>query len=117
MEIKLQGHIFHTNLFILPLAGCDVVLGIHWLRTLGPILWDFTALTMAFSYGGVHCQLQGIQQGPRLNLEDGESFKLSKHEKKGFLTVGGTNFSGSPIIFSFETVHTIGPYYFDPPRL
>jgi hypothetical protein len=37
VEVKLQGVVFRTDLFILPLAGCDVVLRIQWLRTLGPI--------------------------------------------------------------------------------
>jgi hypothetical protein len=46
VEVKLQGVIFRTDLFILPLAGCDTVLGIQWLQTLEPILWDFSALTM-----------------------------------------------------------------------
>jgi hypothetical protein len=40
VEVKMLGYAFRTDLFILPLAGCDAVLGIHWLRTLGPILWD-----------------------------------------------------------------------------
>jgi hypothetical protein len=57
VEVKLQGLVFQTDFFILPLAGCDAVLGIQWLRTLGPILWDFTALRTAFTFGGVHCQL------------------------------------------------------------
>jgi hypothetical protein len=110
VEIKLQGHVFHTDLFILPLAGCDVVLGIHWLRTLGPILWDFTALTMAFLYGGVHCQLQRIQQGPCLSLEDGESFKLSKHEKKRvFLQLVGTTSQVPKLSFPSEQSILPGP--------
>jgi len=110
VEVKLQGHVFHTDLFILPLAGCDVVLGIHWLRTLGPIPWDFTALTMAFSYGGVHCQLQGIQQGPRLSLEDGESFKLFKHEKKGvFLQLVGPTSPAPHLSFPSEQSILPGP--------
>jgi hypothetical protein len=46
VEVRIQGSSFRTGLFILPLAGCDVVLGIHWLRTLGPNLWDFSALRM-----------------------------------------------------------------------
>jgi hypothetical protein len=41
VEIKMQGYVFRTNLFILPMTSCDIVLGIQWLRTLGPILWDF----------------------------------------------------------------------------
>jgi hypothetical protein len=41
LSLKLQEFSFHTDLFILPLAGCDEVLGVQWLRTLGPILWNF----------------------------------------------------------------------------
>jgi hypothetical protein len=29
-----------------------VVLGVQWLKSLGPIMWDFAALTMAFIQGG-----------------------------------------------------------------
>jgi hypothetical protein len=85
VKVKLQGVNFRTDLFILPLAGCDIVLGIQWLRTLEPILWDFSALTMQFSLGGVPCTLQGLRQGPRVNLEGGDSFKLPKLEQKGLL--------------------------------
>jgi hypothetical protein len=53
VDVKMQGFLFRTELFDLLLAGCDVVLGIHWLRTLGPILWDFTELRMEFNMGEV----------------------------------------------------------------
>jgi hypothetical protein len=32
---------FIMYFYVIPLAGFDMVLGVHWLRTLGPILWDF----------------------------------------------------------------------------
>jgi hypothetical protein len=38
LSVKVQGNVFQVDLYILPLAGCDVVLGIQWLRLLGPIL-------------------------------------------------------------------------------
>ena len=41
-----------SDMFALPLGGCDVVLGAQWLRTLGPILWDFAELWMQFSING-----------------------------------------------------------------
>jgi hypothetical protein len=28
VEVRMQGQVFRTDLFILPLAGCDAVLGI-----------------------------------------------------------------------------------------
>ncbi|XP_022683511.1 uncharacterized protein LOC111257725 [Setaria italica] len=39
---------FYVNLFVIPLGGYELVLWCDWLRTLGPILWDFTRLSMAF---------------------------------------------------------------------
>jgi hypothetical protein len=38
LGLKMQGNFFRVDLYILPLAGCDTVLGIQWLRFLGPIL-------------------------------------------------------------------------------
>jgi hypothetical protein len=32
---------FIIDLYVIPLDGYDMVLDVHWLRTLGPILWDF----------------------------------------------------------------------------
>jgi hypothetical protein len=78
VEVKVQGTVFRTELFILPLAGCDVVLGIQWLMTLGPIVWDFTKLQMEFQYEGKNCMLQGLQRGPDLSFAEGDSFKLLK---------------------------------------
>jgi hypothetical protein len=85
VEVKLPGIVFKTDLFLLPLAGCDAVLGVQWLRTLGPILWDFSALTMKIIWAGSPCVLQGLKQGPNVVLEGEDSFKLPKHEKKGLL--------------------------------
>ena len=35
-----------SHMFAIDMGGCDIVLGADWLRTLGPILMDFKALTM-----------------------------------------------------------------------
>nr|GMC86807.1 uncharacterized protein LOC109178468 [Ipomoea batatas] len=55
---------FPINLYVIPLAGFEIVLGVHWLRTLGAILWDFTALTMSFAYNGQPVTWQGEQVSP-----------------------------------------------------
>lgn len=34
-------------------SSCDMVLGIQWLETLGPICWDFKQMTMKFDYGEI----------------------------------------------------------------
>jgi hypothetical protein len=35
-------------MFSIHMGGCDIVLGVEWLRNLGPILMDFKELTMQF---------------------------------------------------------------------
>ncbi|XP_066373865.1 uncharacterized protein [Miscanthus floridulus] len=50
--VTIHGDLFHADLFVMPLAGYDMVLGTQWLATLGPILWDFGARTMTFQRQG-----------------------------------------------------------------
>lgn len=35
VPFRLQGHSIVTNFYLLTLGGCDIVLGVEWLRTLG----------------------------------------------------------------------------------
>lgn len=39
---------FEMDAYVLNLYGCNVVLGVQWLRHLGPTLCDFSQLTMQF---------------------------------------------------------------------
>jgi hypothetical protein len=48
IHIQLVGFAFVSNFYVIPLAGCDMVLGIQWLVTLGSITWNFKDLTMEF---------------------------------------------------------------------
>jgi len=41
VELKIQGHKFLVDLHVLPISGADVVLGIQWLKDLGPIVTDY----------------------------------------------------------------------------
>ena len=63
MKWEAQGLVQTTKFLVLPLRGCDLVLGVQWLQTLGPITWDFTALTMEFTLRSQLVKLQGIQEG------------------------------------------------------
>jgi hypothetical protein len=48
LRIAIAEETFHITCYGLPLAGFDVVLGVQWLWSLGPILWNFNALSMEF---------------------------------------------------------------------
>lgn len=45
------GHEFSTYVILFPLSGCDLILGMQWLKMLGPITWDCLKLTMEFMQG------------------------------------------------------------------
>ncbi|KAJ4758083.1 polyprotein [Rhynchospora pubera] len=48
LALNIGDEIFSEHFFALPLDGFDVVLGCQFLKCLGPILWDFSELTMSF---------------------------------------------------------------------
>lgn len=59
---EIQGHEFMSDVFLLRLGGCDMVLGVEWLATLGDIVWNFQELTMKFSHKGQDYSLQGLEE-------------------------------------------------------
>ena len=59
LAVKIQKHEFPVDLHVLPIRGADVVLGVQWLKALGPVLTDYTALTMKFIYNGQLIELVG----------------------------------------------------------
>ncbi|RDX99238.1 hypothetical protein CR513_17729, partial [Mucuna pruriens] len=46
--LTLGGQLFHIDLYILQFSGVDLVLGVQWLKTLGPVLTDYETLIMKF---------------------------------------------------------------------
>jgi hypothetical protein len=49
-NVHLQIGQYHLkfHMFAIDMGGYDIVLGVEWLRTLGPINMDFKDLTMQF---------------------------------------------------------------------
>lgn len=47
--LSIQGQIFHVDHHVLPISGADIVLGVQWLKELGPIITDYSQLTMRFT--------------------------------------------------------------------
>ena len=52
VPLTIQDHCFTIDLHVLPVSGINIVLGVHWLRTLGPVLTDYANLSMQFFYDG-----------------------------------------------------------------
>jgi hypothetical protein len=50
-NVKLQMGDYHlkTHMFFIFMGGCDIVLGVEWIHTLGPIKMDYQELYMSFT--------------------------------------------------------------------
>jgi hypothetical protein len=61
VHIQIGKYYLKYHMFSIDMGGCDIVLGVEWLRTLGPILVDFKKLTMQFHQEGQKYQFQGFK--------------------------------------------------------
>ncbi|CAJ2652754.1 unnamed protein product [Trifolium pratense] len=59
LALNIQGTELQVPVFLLPVAGADVILGASWLATLGPHVADYASLTLKFFINGKFVTLQG----------------------------------------------------------
>ncbi|XP_074369113.1 uncharacterized protein LOC141709470 [Apium graveolens] len=67
---------FVAEAMLIPLGSCDMVLGIQWLSTLGPVYWDFQQLKMDFLVDNEPVVLKGIQPRKLKVIEKQPSAKM-----------------------------------------
>jgi hypothetical protein len=48
VRLQMGDYSLKTHMFSIEMGGCDIVLGVEWLQTLGPITMDFHELYMSF---------------------------------------------------------------------
>nr|GEW89108.1 transposon Ty3-I Gag-Pol polyprotein [Tanacetum cinerariifolium] len=59
VTLTLQGFTITVDLFVLPMQGAEVVLGIQWLQKLGKVTHDYAHQTMEFSVHNKKHMLKG----------------------------------------------------------
>lgn len=64
VKLSMGQYTLKSDMYVLPLGGCDIVLEIQWLRTLGTIQWNFVELWMTFKISEEEHTLKGLQVGP-----------------------------------------------------
>jgi hypothetical protein len=84
VHLQIGDYHLESHMFSIYMGGCDIVLGVDWLRILGPILMDFKALTMQFDQEGHQYKFQGIIVG---SPEVISSHHIEKLLKKGHSSV------------------------------
>lgn len=79
----MHGTTFEADMRLLPLGGCDLVLGVEWLAELGPIVWDFKNLKIEFTTKGKRHVLQGSTDGPMKLVETNRVRHLLRQSSHG----------------------------------
>jgi hypothetical protein len=59
IPLTLQQEKFNVDFYTLPLCGADVVLGVPWLRSIGPVLMDYTSLSLSYTHNNKSVTLSG----------------------------------------------------------
>jgi hypothetical protein len=59
IPLTLQQEKFNVDFYTLPLCGADVVLGVPWLRSIGPVLMDYTSLSLSYNHNNKRITLSG----------------------------------------------------------
>jgi len=72
-QYNLKYHMFSIHM-----GGCDIIFGVEWLHTLGPISMDFKELTMQFQQEGKKYEFQGITAGSPKIISSHRMEKLIK---------------------------------------
>jgi hypothetical protein len=60
VQVCINNAEFVMEFFLLPMEGCEAVLGAQWLQMLGPIMWDFAKLHMKFTWKEREVELWGL---------------------------------------------------------
>jgi len=55
----MSGQEFLANLRILKLGGCHVVLGVDWMKSVSPLVFDFNTLEVTFRWEDQQVTLHG----------------------------------------------------------
>jgi hypothetical protein len=86
VHLQIGDYHLNSNMFSIDMGGCDIVLGADWLRTLGPILMDFKALTIQFDQEGHQYKFQSIIVGSPEVISSHRMEKLLKKCHSGVIS-------------------------------
>ena len=83
ISLDIQSTQFTFDLYVLPISGTNIVLGVQWLKSLGPILTDYNTLCMKFFHGGRLVELFGDNESTLGLLSPSQFHRLSRTQGVG----------------------------------
>jgi hypothetical protein len=94
--LQIGQYNLEYHMFFIDMGGCDIMLGIEWLHTIGPITMDFNDLTMQFQQEGQQYKFQGITTGSPKIIS---SYRMEK-------LLGKIHFGIIAQVYSIQAVET-----------
>ncbi|KAK8933363.1 hypothetical protein KSP39_PZI015730 [Platanthera zijinensis] len=64
VELRIGDYAGRTDVYLLPIRGSDMVLGVQWLRQLQRVTFDWAHMTMEFVLGEQQFCLRGLMSSP-----------------------------------------------------
>jgi hypothetical protein len=101
----LQQSEFTADVIVLPLVCCDLILGIQWLKSLGPVLWDFEKLQMEFNIHGKKFVLRGAKD-TGIKLINNKTLSQAVHQGAELCFLSMESPSNKFIIPTYHLLHT-----------
>ena len=83
ISLAIQDASFNIPVFVLPVAGADIILGLAWLQTLGPVLADFAIPQLTFNVGPKAITLRGEPLSTQVSPASLHTL-ISKHSVASF---------------------------------
>jgi hypothetical protein len=80
IKLSMGEYNLEIPMYVIPIGGVDVVLGIQWLRTLGTISTNYNELFMRFELEGIQYELKGLKYAPSQVIN---SHRMENLLKKG----------------------------------
>ncbi|KAL4309278.1 hypothetical protein GQ457_01G012100 [Hibiscus cannabinus] len=81
LKWQMQNHQFEHDFSVLSMGGCDMVLGVDWMRRYSPVSMDFNLMTLSFQKEGELINLKGGLKSASIKLISAEKFqKLAEKE-------------------------------------
>ncbi|WVZ58711.1 hypothetical protein U9M48_008951 [Paspalum notatum var. saurae] len=100
-EIFIGCECFHLNCYAMPVGGYDMVLGVSFLGTLGPILWDFGEQTLCFQQGDHRILWAGLDRPLKATLQSISAARdnmLDSSRRQGVIRPSSTAFSSPALL-------------------
>lgn len=85
LQVQVQGYTLEADCYILPVSGCELVLGTAWLKSLGDVLCNWEKQTMKYWKRDVVHQLQGVISNDVEMITFKQMTSLLTKEREGIL--------------------------------